>query len=83
MGLITETTRSINMIGHKKILKESYNYDDIYERILDMEIVSSETLECVTDLMGKTIPVLNKIIEWSVGSSSIEEYMSEIGYEEE
>lgn len=83
MGLINEAARSINKIGHRKILKESYSYDEIYELILDMEIVSEETLECVTDLMGKTIGVLNKIIEWSVGFNSIEEYMSEIGYEEE
>lgn len=55
----------------------SSSYEELYKHIIDSEIVSEETVNCVTDLMGANVDVLNKIVEWATGCKSWDDFMAQ------
>ena len=61
----------------------SLNYDELYQRIIDSDMASEETVECVTDLMGANVNVLNKIIEWATGCESWDDFVAQFNEDED
>lgn len=54
--------------------------NEIYNYLIENEIVSEETLNCITSINGYNEETLNSVIYWATGYRSIEQLKQ---YEEE
>lgn len=52
-------------------------FEDAYDLMLDMDIVSEETLRVVTNINGNTIETLDDIVYKETGYRTLEQYAEE------